>query len=249
VKRHAFTLLELLIVITIIALLAALLFPTFRYVIVRGRELHCQNNLRQLALAILEYAAARDMCLPPPCKTGALGTAYLSGWVCDKDWYIDGGLLYQLEQTGSIDIFVCPVDVDEWKMEKKADGTDASGNPKQWYWTPLKPGRQTPSGDKVVSSYSMNANVWTAGNLPRRTDDFPNTAFLLVEECPKMSASDDAAIDAVAADKIATRHRDGGGFIACFDAHVIWMNQDDFTATKTDSAPEYLKSKRWLPLP
>jgi prepilin-type N-terminal cleavage/methylation domain-containing protein len=251
-KRHAFTLLELLVVIALIALLAALLFPAYRYVVIRGKEAHCQSQMRQLAQVILGYATRNDGRLPPPGKSGALGTAYTAGWVSDKDWYIDGGLLYTMELIGSMEVLICPIDMDEWKMEKTSAGVDAKGNPKQWSWKSLvtSPVRRTPgSSGRVPSSYAMNVNVYTTNNAPRRVEDFSAMGFLLVEECPKMSACDDTAIDGVTGDKIATRHRDGGGFVACFDNHVRYMSAADYEATKTDMPPENLKTKHWLPRP
>lgn len=56
----AFTLLELLVVVAIIGLLAALLLPALRGVKDRADATHCTSNLRQLALANLAYAADND---------------------------------------------------------------------------------------------------------------------------------------------------------------------------------------------
>ena len=54
-KRHAFTLIELLITISIIALLAAILFPVFAQVREKARQNSCLSNLRQLGTALLLY--------------------------------------------------------------------------------------------------------------------------------------------------------------------------------------------------
>ena len=51
----SFTLVELLVVIGIIALLAALLFPALSMARERGRQASCINNLKQMALAIIQY--------------------------------------------------------------------------------------------------------------------------------------------------------------------------------------------------
>jgi prepilin-type N-terminal cleavage/methylation domain-containing protein len=51
VRQTAFTVLELLIVIAIIALIAALLFPVFAGARKKARETQCMNNLHQIYIA------------------------------------------------------------------------------------------------------------------------------------------------------------------------------------------------------
>lgn len=56
----AFTLIELLIVIAIIAILAAILFPVFARARENGRRASCSSNEKQLVLAGLQYAQDHD---------------------------------------------------------------------------------------------------------------------------------------------------------------------------------------------
>ena len=63
-RRHAFTLVELLVVIGIIALLISILLPTLNQARASGQAVVCLSNIRQLWTVTLMYADDNDGSLP-----------------------------------------------------------------------------------------------------------------------------------------------------------------------------------------
>ncbi|MEN6644937.1 MAG: prepilin-type N-terminal cleavage/methylation domain-containing protein [Armatimonadia bacterium] len=62
--RAGFTLIELLVVIAIIAILAAILFPVFAKAREKARQSSCLSNVKQAAMATLQYVQDYDETLP-----------------------------------------------------------------------------------------------------------------------------------------------------------------------------------------
>lgn len=63
-KKHGFTLVELLVAIAIIGIIAGLLFPAIQYARESSRRTSCQNNMRQLGMALQNYHSTFQS-LPP----------------------------------------------------------------------------------------------------------------------------------------------------------------------------------------
>ncbi|HEX8833141.1 MAG TPA: DUF1559 domain-containing protein [Abditibacteriaceae bacterium] len=63
-RKAAFTLIELLIVIAIIAILASILFPVFARARENARRATCQTNLKNIGLAVIQYSQDYDETLP-----------------------------------------------------------------------------------------------------------------------------------------------------------------------------------------
>src|SRR5688572_23149094 len=81
-SRGGFTLIELLVVIAIIALLAAILFPVFSRARENARRSSCASNMKQIGVALMQYAQDYDERMP----NRRVGSAALPAGDDDLSW-------------------------------------------------------------------------------------------------------------------------------------------------------------------
>jgi prepilin-type N-terminal cleavage/methylation domain-containing protein/prepilin-type processing-associated H-X9-DG protein len=141
-RRSAFTLVELLVVLAIIALLIALLFPSLRRAREQANGVKCLSNLRQLGMAFIMYTNDYKR-FPRP------GVAEPSD--APEDWfYWDnaraskrdfGGIVPYLGRPMNQEIFRCPSDeyVNHPVMPEYCYSYSVNGNICVWQFHPTIP--------------------------------------------------------------------------------------------------------------
>jgi prepilin-type N-terminal cleavage/methylation domain-containing protein/prepilin-type processing-associated H-X9-DG protein len=103
-RLAGFTLVELLVVIAIIGILIALLLPAIQAAREAARRSQCQNNLKQMSLATLNYESTKKH-LPPSVE---INTTTMTG-AANGAWGVHGHILDYMEEEsvrGLVDINV-----------------------------------------------------------------------------------------------------------------------------------------------
>ena len=122
-KKRAFTLIELLTVMGIIALLAAIIVPALMRTRERGRRAVCNSNLRQIGIACQSYAATYNEKFPmtelnDDVFTPNPGSDNVWEWISASDGsnnYKGKAALYNMTKlfpdfVDDANVFICPSD-------------------------------------------------------------------------------------------------------------------------------------------
>jgi prepilin-type N-terminal cleavage/methylation domain-containing protein/prepilin-type processing-associated H-X9-DG protein len=213
--RRAFTIVELMVVISIITLLVALILPNFGTSREAAHAAICASNTRQLSIACSGYTDEYN---------GRFPSAF--NWIlhvtCWHDWHqterIEQGSIY--EYVKDKNAFMCPRFLATWQLGDR----------------PPAACTEPVSTIKPAYSYSMNASIgwqgWAGSRWPKLSNIYRPSELLFISEestwavPPYSSVGINNAAIGKGADSIASYHfmgsniRGGRGNVSFFDGHA-----------------------------
>lgn len=106
-QRQGFTLIEIMIVVAIIGLLAAIAIPSFMHARAKSQATACINNLRQIEGAVQQFALEKGKHAGDPITYPDDVTAYIKLNSTGQIPACPGGGVYSLYTVGSVPQAVC----------------------------------------------------------------------------------------------------------------------------------------------
>jgi prepilin-type N-terminal cleavage/methylation domain-containing protein len=211
--RKGFTLVELLVVITIIAMLMLVGAPAFIKVMERTQLNICENNHRMLSLALSSYAAENTAYLTFPnwLQPEASHVWEGPGWLYYWDKLIPGGKQYDAadKTNGALwnyiqidGIYHCPIDPPPW------------AGPAHELTSYMMNG--------AVIDYGRNWGSMATARLHKQTDFDPMAIIFWESNDPLWNDG-----SSYPTERLTTRHRDGAT-VGCADGHVEYLTQTQF---------------------
>ena len=256
-RRKAFTLVELLVVIGIIAILIAILMPALTRARDQANRIKCMSNLKNIMTGIVGYAAANKSAMPHPNWGG--NPRGWPGWLYDNpawpDWsaypmegdgpnwkYLEEGAVYRF--ITNREVFKCPLHTDR-----------QSSGPSEKFTSYLMNGAVNDFGGSAsnptarpypISKFKVtDIIIWETGesDLTGRLFSFP----------PFNDGSSEAS--EMLSERHGARGRDrnsgkvvgnGGASVGFVDGHVEYMSYADYRFEQEKPVMRPGQSRLWI---
>ena len=221
-ERHApaFTLIELLTVIAIIGILAAILIPTVGKVRDMARATQCSSNMRQIGMAVMAYANDNKNATPSGIGAGGLVNGQPRSWYLQIGPYFGADYSSVDKTRNALRILTCPASVRS--LSGELDVPWNGFNDAHWpfisdfgfNFAVNNPNYQ--GGRVILTRFDQPRNP---ANTPLLAEMVYQNNFVAATFSAARPASDQAAFEAGQNQRFTQRHG-GGGNVLFFDAHV-----------------------------
>lgn len=247
-RRKAFTLVELLVVIGIIAVLIAILMPALSRVRDQANRIKCMSNVRNLMQGMVMYASANKSTLPcpnwggnPPGIPGWLyDNSSWASWTMEPDgpaWsYLEGGAIYKLIKER--EVFKCPLHLD-----RVSDG--ATEKFTSYLMNGLTSDLTTDKPHRITKFSTMDVILWESGesNVANRVLGIPPFNDGSSQPREWISERHGGGGRNVSTGQV---KGNGGASVGCVDGHVEWMPYKEYELELQKPVQKPGKSRLWI---
>jgi prepilin-type N-terminal cleavage/methylation domain-containing protein/prepilin-type processing-associated H-X9-DG protein len=220
--KRAFTLIELLTVIAIIGILAAIIIPTVGKVRDSARTAECASNMRQIGLAIMSYAGDNRNATPSGIGAGALTNGQPTSWYLQIVPYFGGDFTNVDKTRRALQMLTCKSSVrsSSGQADVPWDGFNNAGWPfiADYGFNYAVNNASYQGGRQILRKFDAPRNP---SNTPLMGEMVHQNNFIAQTFGHAKPASDQAAFDAGQSQyQRFTQRHGGGGNMLFFDGHI-----------------------------
>jgi len=221
-RRRAFTLVELLVVIGIIALLISIIMPALNRVRDQAIRVKCMNNLRNIMSAVIMYSS-ENKGIMPYCNWGGMPAGHV-GWlykdpIIPDERHAETGIVYHYLKERQI--FKCPVHTEIRTRGPSEYLTSYLMNGAVQDYGEYPPTMRL--GNRIAKFKVQHVILWESGetNLMNNGPPFNDGSSYPGEWLTERHGTGWRVVGGAAKGT-------GGASIACTDGHVEWMSHKEY---------------------